>query len=351
MRGANNASDIHLNSPRSDQRVLVAMDKFRGTARARELCDAIASVLTEHALVADLQPMSDGGEGFTDVFSGEILTINAQNPWGREVEVPVVRAQLAGVDTAIFELAEVVGRHHVSSPTHEQAWSASSAGVGEIILALGALGVQEILLGCGGTATSDAGLGCYDILTSAGGLPCPVRAATDVTTTILGARRFATQKGIDPQRLGEIDTRLTDAQARYLHERGVDVALHERTGAAGGIPGALFALGAELVDGFSMVSTLTALDERVRASSLVITGEGRLDSTSLEGKVTAAIAALAKSVPTLVICGSTEPAAAAAFAERYPHAQIISLEQRFGIHRARREVLACVSEVVAEFVA
>lgn len=349
MRGANNASDIHLNSPRSGQRVLVAMDKFRGTARASELGDAIASVLTEHALVADLQPMSDGGEGFTDVFGGDIFTLKAQNPWGREGSVPVVRTQLAGVDTAIFELAEVVGRHHVSNPTHEQAWSASSAGVGEIILALGALGVEEILLGCGGSATSDGGLGCYDILTAAGGLPCSVRAATDVTTAFLGARRFATQKGIDPQQLSDIDTRLEQARARYLDEHGIDVALHERTGAAGGIPGALFALGAELVDGFTMVSTLTALEERIHASALVITGEGRLDATSLEGKVTAGVAALAHSTPTLVICGSAEPEAASAFVERYPNAQVLSLEERFGAARARQEVLACVADVVSDY--
>jgi glycerate 2-kinase len=347
----NSATNTPLNSPRSGEKVLVAMDKFRGTARARELCTTIESVLTQRGLGADLQPMSDGGEGFTDVFSGEPLTLQAQNPWGGITPVPAVRAQLAGVDTGIFELAEVVGRHHLSAPTHEQAWSASSAGVGEVILALANLGVEEILLGCGGTATSDGGLGCYEVLAAAGGLPCPVRAATDVTTTFLGARRFATQKGIDPKRLGEIDTRLIEVQARYLGERGVNVELHERTGAAGGIPGALFALGAELVDGFALVSTLTGLGERARSSSLVITGEGRLDATSLEGKVTAGIAHLAHTTPTLVICGSSDEEAAANFVERYPHARVVSLEERFGNQMARNNVLECVSTVIAEFVA
>ncbi len=344
-----NATNTPLPSPRRGDRVLVAMDKFRGTARASELCATIEGVLSQHEITADSQPMSDGGEGFTDVFSGERLTLRAQNPWGGVTPVPAVRARLAGVDTGIFELAEVVGRHHLINPTHEQASAASSAGVGEVLLALANLGVDEILLGCGGTATSDGGLGCYDLLSAASGVPCPVRAATDVTTTFLEARRFATQKGVDPERLNEIDARLEQARARYRDEHGVDVARHERTGAAGGIPGALFALGAELVDGFTLVSTLTDLENRIHSSALVITGEGRLDATSLEGKVTAGVAALAHSVPTLVICGSAEPEAARAFVERFPNAQVLSLEARFGAARAHREVLACVAEVVSDY--
>jgi glycerate kinase len=221
--------------------------------------------------------------------------------------------------------------------------------VGELILAAARLGASEVVVGCGGSATSDGGLGCYQVLREAGGLPIPVIAATDIDALFSGARRYAAQKGVRSQDLVIIDERLSSIRDRYLKEQGVDVELLERAGAAGGIAGALASLGATLVSGFDAVSSAVGLPERIESAQLVITGEGRFDSGSLEGKVTVGMAQLAAGrTPVLVVCGSVDDDAAAIFSGRFPNSSIASLERRFGLEIALNQVLECAAVVVKE---
>ena len=329
--------------------VVVAMDKFRDTATAKNLCDAVAEVVRHHNLIADPQPMSDGGEGFTAAFTGDLEEVTVSGPLGDAVTAPLLFTVIDGHRTAIFEVADVVGRAHLPNPTHEQAMAASSAGVGQAILAAASRGATSIPLGCGGSATSDGGLGCYEVLRAAGGLPATVRAATDVTARFSGARRYAVQKGVAVARIGEIDERLTKIRAQYLEEQGIEVELVERTGAAGGIPAALLALGATVVDGFDEVARAVHLHQRVARASLVITGEGRFDDGSLEGKVTVSVSELVTTASLLVVCGAVEPGAREAFGERFPRARLISLIDRFGVNPALTETARCVVEVVDGF--
>jgi len=332
----------------SDQStILVAMDKFRGTATAVELCEAVADVVRGFGFVPDTQPLSDGGEGFRDAFSGNVIEVRVSGPLGEMVTAGMTLSSRDSGHTAILEGADAIGRHHLVSPTPEQALAASSTGVGELILAAAEEGADNILLGLGGSASSDGGLGCYEFLRDHGGLPVPVVAATDVLARFSGARRYAQQKGVREADLGVVDERLAKTRALYLSEQGVDVEDLDRTGAAGGIAGAIAALGGSLVDGLEAVAGAVGLRERIARATLVICGEGRFDEGSLEGKVTGGVAALTGGrVPLLLVCGSVESLAATEFVSRYEHARIVALSERFGMERAMGDVLGALRDVI-----
>jgi glycerate kinase len=329
--------------------VLVAMDKFRGTATARELAAAIEGVVRRRGLDADVQPMSDGGEGFSECFVGQEFVVDVPGPLDAKVSARVKIVNATSGALGVIEVADVVGRDLMPRPTSANALAATSRGVGHLILAAAQMGADAVLVGCGGSCTSDGGLGCYEVLREAGGLPVPVTAATDVTASFSGARRFAEQKGVAAEDLRLVDEHLRNVRELYLREQGVDVELVERTGAAGGIAGAIASLGGQLTDGLDTVVRSVGLARRIAESTLVITGEGRFDQGSLEGKVAVGVAELvAEHSRLLVICGSIEEGAGAIFRDRFPDAAMVSLEVRFGLDRALSDVLTCVAEVVRD---
>jgi glycerate kinase len=331
--------------------VLGAMDKFRGTASARELSDTVVRAARDAGVKADGQPMSDGGEGFRDAFSGDEVVVEVPGPLGETVSAGITVFDTPDGRQAVLEVAEVIGRARLRSPSRDEALRATSAGAGHLLLAAQRLGVTSVLVGCGGSATSDGGLGCYQVVKEGGGLTVPVTVATDVTARFSGLRRYARQKGIRPGDLENLDERLAQVRELYVRERGVDVELLDRTGASGGIPAALAALGAELTSGFEAVARAVSLEGRVDAASLVVTGEGRLDAGSLEGKVVVGVAQFTRVAGLLVICGSVETKAAEAFRNRFPRATVVSLVQRFGARQARSHVIECVALVVSEEIA
>ena len=329
--------------------LLCAMDKFRGTASAGELARAVAGAAREKGIAIDIQPMSDGGEGFVDAFTGVVSVVEVSGPWGEVVAARITRHRSADEWIAVVQAADVVGRRPLP-PTPDQALAGTSAGLGELIVAAAELEVDAVLVGCGDTATSDGGFGCYQVLRDAGGCSVPLTAATDVRARFAAARDYAEQKGVVARDLPRVDERLAQCRALYLTERGVDVYALERAGAAGGIAGALAALGAGLVSGFDAVAAAAGLAARVARSSVVVTGEGRLDEGTLEGKVTWGVAQLVDPADTfLVVCGSVEAAAAREFTTRFPNARVVSLEERFGATVSHEDVLACVELVVADF--
>lgn len=328
--------------------VVAAFDKFRSSAAAHELNDVVARAATARSLACDDVLVSDGGEGFAAAFAGEIVTATTVGALGEAIVAPLTLARTSSGLVAVIETADVVGRDLLNNPSAANALAASSDGVGVLILAAARLGASRVIVGCGGTSTSDAGRGCYHVLSEAGGLPVPVTAATDVRTTFLGARRYARQKGVRDDDLALVDERLSEARALYRRERGVDVESLERTGAAGGIAGALAALGANLTSGFDEAARSQRLDERLRGAALVVTGEGRLDAGSLEGKVVLGVAEhVAHASALLVICGSVEESAAVALRERFANVSVVNLEERWP-ERGVTDPLAGVEVVVAE---
>ena len=124
---------------------------------------------------------------------------------------------------------------------------------------------------------------------------------------------------------------------RYRAEYGVDVSGLPGSGAAGGLAGGLAALGAELVPGLALVAEEVGLGRALDGVTLVITGEGKLDATSFDGKVVGGV--LARGVRTLIVAGAIEPGTECP-------APAISLVERFGLERAWADPEGCVAEAV-----
>jgi glycerate kinase len=178
------------------------------------------------------------------------------------------------------------------------AWSASTAGTGELIAAAIEAGADQVLVAVGGSATTDGGEGAVEALKEAGldrrrgrGGPRLV-VLCDVRTPFEDAARvFGPQKGADPDTVKRLTRRLMrQAAAAPRDPRGVPM-----TGAAGGLAGGLWAhLDAELVPGAPHVLDAIGFDETMRACAFVVTGEGRLDEQTLQGKVVGEVATRAR---------------------------------------------------------
>jgi glycerate 2-kinase len=264
--------------------VLVAPDKFKGTFTAAEVARAIAGGLREAGREADELPVADGGEGTAVALGGTPVSVTASDPLGRPVEASY--AWLDDGTTAIVEAAAASGLWRVA-PDERDPLSASSAGTGELIAAAVEAGARQVVVACGGTATVDGGKGMLDAV---GNVPRGVRftAVCDVRTPWdRAAAEFGPQKGADEDAVARLRRRLA-ARARTMRR---DPRGEAMTGCGGGISGALWSeLGAELVAGPSYVLDAVGFDELMRRSAFVVTGEGRLDETTLSGKAVAEVA-------------------------------------------------------------
>jgi glycerate kinase len=150
-------------------------------------------------------------------------------------------------------------------------------------------GASRIVVGVGGSATTDGGLGAVDALGwSLGGVE--VTVACDVTTRFLdAARQYGPQKGASDAQVELLTRRLARLADTYRARTGVDVESLDGAGAAGGLAGGLAALGARLEPGFDVVAHAAGLDDAFEGVTMVLTGEGRTDVTSFEGKVVGSV--------------------------------------------------------------
>jgi glycerate kinase len=171
--------------------------------------------------------------------------------------------------------------------------------------------------------------------------------ACDVTTPFRDAATvFGPQKGASPDQVDQLTARLDDLASRYREHWGVSVDTLPGAGAAGGLAGGLAVLGARIVPGFDLVADLVGLDQALTRADLVITGEGHLDPPSFQGKVPGGVLErVAGRCAVVCIVGAADPDVLAA-----PPAglEIISLNERFGPDRARRETVLLVAQVTAD---
>lgn len=339
-------SDLH---PRA--RVVIATDKFRGTALASDLADQLARVTRELGGDAHDVALCDGGEGFVDALCERVLEFEVPDDDGTGVATRIGLCEDSTGLVAVVESADVIG-HPAVPRSSAAALAASSAPLGHVIVRAMSLDVTAVVVGCGGTGVSDGGWGCYQVLRDRRGPSRPLRVATDVTATFLEARDFAAQKGVDPIDLGLVDERLGHLRALYRRDGGRDLATVARSGAGGGVAGALAALGATLESGFEIVARHHQLDRYLRDAAVVVTGEGRLDAGSWRGKVVGALAERCDpATPLIVICGEVADGADDDLRSRHPLARVESLTARFGRARATNDTLSCVSELARELLA
>jgi glycerate kinase len=335
--------------------VLVAPDSFGGALDSVEVARAIAAgwARIRPADTIDMRPMADGGEGTLAAVaaalgdSAERRTIETTDALGR----PVTADWLLLDDGrgAFVEMAAASGLAHLdpSERTPESARVASTRGTGEVVRAALDAGVERITIGLGGSATTDGGSGLLralgvrylardgrdlaegggslaDVATiDAAGLDprlsdVKIVVASDVTNPLCGTRgaaaTYGPQKGADPATVEELDAAL-EAYGRAIEAAtGRLVADLPGAGAAGGTTAGLLGFTEATVrPGVEVVAELVGLAGALDAADLVITGEGRADEQTLQGKTAIGVATLARprNTPVALLCGGLGPGAEA----------------------------------------
>lgn len=337
--------------------VIAAPDKFRGSATAPDIAAAIAAGAGEMGWSARRLPLADGGEGTLDVFGGANRFDSVTGPLGDPVEAGW---RLDG-DRAVIEMALASGLLLAGGAAGNDPVRATTRGTGELVAAAIAAGATEIMVGVGGSATTDGGAGALEVLappsrTALSVVPAGVRirVCADVLTRFTDAARvFGPQKGANAETVEELTARLERLREEYLQRFGVDVDALDGSGAAGGLAGGLAAIGAEIVPGFDTLAAAAGLDDALDVAdptdALVVTGEGRFDSTSLAGKVVGGVIARARrrGLPVLVIAGAVDRAVSQS-GVLPSGVSVVSLVERFGRESAWADPVQGVRRVVAE---
>jgi len=323
--------------------VVVAPDKMRGTAPARNVAAAVGRAAAAAGWDCDEVPVADGGEGTLDVLGGPNRTTTVTGPLGD----PVAAGWRLDGRTAVVEMARASGLALVGGADGNDPVAASSVGTGELLAAAVDAGARRLLVGLGGSATTDGGLGAlralYPLHRLAG---VEIVALCDVRIDFVDAAPvFAPQKGASAAQVELLRRRLDRLADVYLADHGIDVRALEGAGAAGGLAGGLAVAGAALVPGFEVVADEAGLYDLVAGADLVVTAEGFLDDQSFAGKVVGGVWELASDagVPCAAIVGEVDaPGAVPA------GLTVVSLVERFGDERARSATLACIEAVAAE---
>jgi glycerate kinase len=297
------------------------------------------------------KPLADGGEGLLEIVGGEPRHAWVPGPLGEPVQAEWRLLDGAG-RTAVIEMARASGLALIGGPDGNDPVNATTQGTGELIVAALEEGVSRIIVGCGGSATTDGGLG---MLNAVEGNPriagTDLVAATDVTTRFLDAAVvFGPQKGATAEQVAELTERLQGLASEYRSRFGVDVVEVPGTGAAGGLGGAVVALGGRVVPGAAFVADLVELDQAVAGASLVVTGEGCLDATSFQGKVVGEVVKRTpRGVPVLVVVGRTSGADGRLddwLGDAADDVTVVSLVDEFGERRAVTDTTELVEAVV-----
>jgi len=284
------------------RRFLVAPDSFKGTFGATAVAEAIATGIEAAGGEADRCPVADGGEGTMEALlaalGGERRRVQVHDPLRRPIEASF--ALLGDGGTAVVETAQASGLP-LLAPEERDPERADTFGTGELIAAAIGAGATRVLVAVGGSATTDGGRGAIEalrqsdvafVLYSAEGQQrtgaVRIEVLCDVRTPFEDAARvFAPQKGADPEAVVRLSARLQAFAAELPRDpRGVPMG-----GCAGGLSGGLWAYGAELRAGADFVLDALDFDDRLARADAVISGEGRFDSQSLEGKIVGAVGA------------------------------------------------------------
>ena len=308
-------------------RVLAAPDKFKGTATAHEVAQAIGHACWELDIECVELPMADGGDGILDVLGGANRTSTVTGPLGNQIEA----AWRFHKETAVIEMARASGLVLAGGKTGNDALDATSTGTGELIDKALELGAKRIVVGLGGSASTDGGFGAIRAISAISRLKqVDLLIACDVQTTFTDAAVvFGPQKGASPAQVKMLTRRLERLAQMFVEDFAFDVTAIQGGGAAGGLGGALAAIGGRLVPGFELVADELNLYDVLPTVDLIITGEGQLDETSFAGKVVGGITQLASeyAIPVAAIVGVADPAVVLEWGDRIT---IESLVDRFG---------------------
>ena len=296
------------------RRVVIAPDKFKGSASAHDVAQAIARGIRSVSPASEIavHPMADGGDGTVELFldsGARSFRADVHDPRGR----PISATFAVDGTRAIVELASASGLV-LEKDNERDPWRADSRGTGELIRAALDAGANEVIVGIGGSANNDAGIGMLRALGATTQPPDALHGiesidlsnidarlaktkllvASDVDNPLCGPNGasaiFGPQKGASAADVPKLDAALAqtaDAMAKAL---GRDLRNTPGAGAAGGVGFALLALGAQLRPGVDIVAELRHLPEALEGATLCITGEGSIDAQTLRGKTVFGVA-------------------------------------------------------------
>jgi glycerate kinase len=325
-------------------KIVIAPDSFKESLSAEAVAEAIArgfqTVFNDAELV--LLPVADGGEGTTDSLvaatKGQRFTRQATGPLGESGEA--FWGLLGDGQTAVVETAAASGLDLID-PSRRDPLTATTRGTGELILAAIDKGANHIIVGLGGSATNDGGagmlqalgIGLLDVegqqipsggaglaklnsidLTSLDSRLSNIRfdVACDVDNPLIGdngaSAIFGPQKGATPEMVKALDANLKHFAAITQQTTGKDIISIPGAGAAGGLGGAFLGfLNATLKSGIDIVLDAVDYETHLEGASLVITGEGRIDSQTIRGKTPIGVSKRAKAfgnIPVIALAGS-----------------------------------------------
>ena len=331
------------------KKCVVVSDSFKGTVSSREICAIAQQVIPRHFPACEVVciPVADGGEGTVDCFiqamGAQRVEVTVTNALGEKSAAAYARIG----ELAIIEMAAAAGLPQVGALRCPG--TATTYGVGELIAHAAHSGCRKILLGLGGSATNDGGCGCaaalgvrfYDadgqsfvpVGDTLGRIAridtakadellrsVEITVMCDVTNPLYGptgaAYVFAPQKGADAEKVKSLDAGLRHFGDVIRSQYGLDVSAMPGAGAAGGMgAGCVALLGGTIQSGIDAVLDVTGFDRQLEGADLVITGEGRIDSQSADGKVVSGVArrTRAKGIPLIAIAGGIADSAGAVY--------------------------------------
>jgi glycerate kinase len=323
-------------------KVLIASDKFKDSLTAPQACDAIAKgilLARPHARITII-PVSDGGDGFA-----QLMTEHAGGEWRTtELNGPLQEPNTAGwgwhasLLHAWADCAEVIGLAKLK-PERRNPLYTTTYGLGQLLGIINRQGARHTTLGLGGSSTHDGGCGLaaalgYRFLDKQGKSFIPtgaslikisaiippknraqlatITACADTTIPFLGvngaAYTYARQKGAAADQLPLLEEG-SEHLFNMVNQQLKTTPDFAGAGAAGGLGFGLKAFcGAKIKPGADLVSKLLRLEEKIQQADLVVTGEGRFDSSSYQGKITGEILKLCQkhNKTAKVFCGSSQ---------------------------------------------
>ena len=321
------------------KKIVIASDSYKGTISSKDICDIYENIVKENSLdiIVKKVVLGDGGEHTLDVFSNSF-------PQGKYHQLEVTGPDFNKVEAkyytydgiAVIELAEASGLPLV---TDKNTKKTTTFGVGELILDAYNKGYRKFYVALGGSATTDGGCGLLSalgirFLNKNGKEFIPVGESlneiksidnseltikdahftilSDVKNPMFGEKGasyiFAKQKGATPEDIELLNNNLKYLNGLFVKYTGKHVENIEGAGAAGAAAaGMLVFLNAEIVSGIDTILAIIDFKSIIQDADYVITGEGRLDYQSFDGKLISGVLKVTKEVgiPTICVCGSS----------------------------------------------
>lgn len=326
----------------SNYNVLLAVDSFKGSASSLEVERYIEEGIrrVNKEVQINKVPIADGGEGTVEALvkglDGRMKEVEVTGPYYEKTRA---RFGIIHENVAVIEMAEASGLHLVEEKGGDPI-NATTFGTGELVLAALDAGADKIYIGLGGSATNDGGAGMAQALgvslKDASGeeisfgadalqhletidtsnmdervKKTAITILSDVTNPLYGKKGasvvYGPQKGASEEEVIVLDKQLRHFAEKVREQLDVDLADEEGAGAAGGLGFGLMAFcGAQIRRGIEEVLDLLQIDEQLQDADVVITGEGKMDGQSIQGKAPIGVAKRAKKygVPVIAVVGS-----------------------------------------------